>query len=68
MIGRFLKDELVSVAVKKLNYAFSLKSLLSTKKDKVMWAKVGFTYVKPTFALIKTIKIYFIHLFKTLTL
>ena len=31
MIVRFLKDELVSVAVKKLNNAFSLKRLLSTK-------------------------------------
>ena len=34
MIVRFLKDELVSVAVKKLNNAFSLKCLLSRKKKR----------------------------------
>ena len=34
MIVRFLKDEIVSVAVKKLNNAFSLKRLLSPKKKR----------------------------------
>ena len=37
MSVRFLKDELVSVAVKKLNNAFSLKRLLSTKKYKIVY-------------------------------
>ena len=36
MIVRFLKDELVSVAVKKLNNAFSLKCLLSPTKKKII--------------------------------